>query len=241
MRNRRNLIIGALCFIVTALNMARARQAGDEWPMFRGNHRLSGVTANPLPDLLKLLWTYETEGSIESSAAIVNGVVYVGSQDGYLHAVDLRTGKLRWKYQTKGAVGESSPSVQNGIDLEKWEARWSYRHRVRKFPFYSSAAVTSDRIFVGGRDKMLHCLERPTGKAVWTFATRARVESSPLVAGSRVYFGSNDGRLYGLDMTSGQKIFEFELGSPLTASPAASMGSLVIGSRDGGLFCFGNP
>ena len=38
-----------------------------------------------------------------------------------------------------------------------------------------------------------------TGKAVWTFTTRARVDSSPIVAGNRVYIGGNDGKLYVLD------------------------------------------
>ena len=41
---------------------------------------------------LKLLWTYEAGDAIESSAAIADGVVYVGSQTGDLHAVNLADG-----------------------------------------------------------------------------------------------------------------------------------------------------
>ena len=66
--------------------------------------------------------------------------------------------------------------------------------------------MTPDRIIIGGRDKLVHALDRSTGKAVWTFTTRARVESSPLVAGSRVFAGSNDGTLYELDLASGKKV-----------------------------------
>jgi outer membrane protein assembly factor BamB len=86
----------------------------------------------------------------------------------------------------------------------------------------------------------VHCLERSTGKKVWTFTTRSRVESSPLITGSRVFVGSNDGLLYELDLETGKKTWEFTAGSPLSASPAAIEGSLVIGSQDGVLYCFGS-
>ena len=48
-------------------------------------------------------------------------------------------------------------------------------------------------------------IDATTGKAAWTFATRARVDSSPVVAGGRVYVGSSDGRLYVLDAAIGQE------------------------------------
>ena len=72
---------------------------------------------------------------------------------------------------------------------------------------------------------MVHALDRSTGKSVWTFLTRARVESSPLVAGSRVFVGSNDGHFYSLDMGSGKKLWDFTAGAPLSASPAAAEGA----------------
>ena len=78
-----------------------------------------------------------------------------------------------------------------------------------------------------------------TGKAAWTFATRARVDSSPAIVGGRVYIGSSDGRLYVLDAQSGKKLWEFDAGSALTASPAVAAGRLVIGSQDGRIYVLG--
>ena len=49
-----------------------------------------------------------------SSPAVVNGVVYVGSDDHSLHAVDAATGKVKWKYPTGGKV-QSSPLVLDGL------------------------------------------------------------------------------------------------------------------------------
>ncbi|MBI1791910.1 MAG: PQQ-like beta-propeller repeat protein [Acidobacteria bacterium] len=72
---------------------------------------------------------------------------------------------------------------------------WRYEHPERKFPFYSSAAVAAGKVVLGGRDKLVHCLNASTGKPVWSFPTRARVDSSPAISEGRVYIGSNDGRL----------------------------------------------
>jgi outer membrane protein assembly factor BamB len=126
-----------------------------------------------------------------------------------------------------------------GVDLRRRRIVWRYEHPERHFPFYSSAAVAADRIVVGGRDKLIHCLNAKTGKAIWTFATSARVDSSPAIAGGRVYVGSSDGRFYVLDLATGKKVWAFETGSPLSASPAIAAGRVVIGSQDGRLYCFG--
>jgi outer membrane protein assembly factor BamB len=345
----------------------------DGWPQFRGTAHLTGVSTSPLPETLKVLWTFDAGDAIESSAAIYGGSVYVGSGKGELLAVDLQSGALRWRYATKEAVGESSPCVGPdgivyigdlsgvfhavnaadgrglwtfkgeseirsspvlvgdrvligcydeslyclsaktgtliwkfktsgyvhctpavagglafiagcdelfrairisdgkevyninsgaytgasptivedmayygtfdnevlGVNLRTRRIAWHYRHPQRQFPFYSSAGVVQGRVVVGGRDKVVHCLNATTGKAVWTFITRARVESSPALASNRVFVGSNDGRFYVLDFASGAKLWEFNAGAPLSASPAIASGRIVIGSQDGKLFCIG--
>jgi outer membrane protein assembly factor BamB len=74
---------------------------------------------------------------------------------------------------------------------------------------------------------------------MWTFATGARVESSPATAGNRVYVGSGDGRFYVLDIATGTKVWEFDAGASIAASPAIASGRIVIGSQDGVLYAFG--
>src|SRR5207302_5760821 len=89
--------------------------AADEWPQFRGNPQLTGVADATIGATLSLLWTYEGGESIESSAAISGGSVYVGAQSADLLAIDLKTGKLRWKYKAQEGIGESSPAVRDGV------------------------------------------------------------------------------------------------------------------------------
>ena len=88
----------------------------DRWTQFRGSPTLIGTSAATIPDKLRVLWTYEAGEAIESSAAIADGVVYVGAQPGELHAVNLADGKPRWKYKASvEGIGESSPAVAGGL------------------------------------------------------------------------------------------------------------------------------
>ncbi len=364
-----------ICLLIIVSILCPTTKAQDtpanNWSQFRGNHRLTGVSQSAVPRNLRLLWTYEAGESIESSAAIVGGTVFVGTQKGELLSLNLENGAVYWKFSTGSPIGESSPAYSAGVvfigDLGGWinainatdgrklwafkagseiksspvvvgdrvligsydqhlyclstrsgsvlwkfktdgpvhstpgisggnafiagcdemfrairisdgkdvfnvssgaytgaspalkgEAAyygtfdnevmmvnlrdrsigWVYEHPQRKFPFYSSAAVFEDRVVLGGRDKLVHGLNTE-GKGVWTFATQARVESSPALAGGRVFVGSNDGRFYVLGLTNGAKLWEFNAGAPLSASPAIANGRVVIGAQDGRLYCFG--
>ena len=148
----------ALALPETAL--AQARKADPSvapaaaWSQFRGSPLLTGVSASVPPTSLKLLWSYEAGESIDSSAAIVDGVVYVGVSTGDLLALDLDSGKLRWRYSTGDSIGESSP------------------------------AVGHDAVFIGDLAGVLHAVSVRTGAQVWTFKTGGEVRSSPVIVGT---------------------------------------------------------
>src|SRR5580704_13743556 len=128
--------------IVTALTAF----AADEWPQFRGNPSLTGVSTSPVPKTLKLLWTFDAGDSIESSAAISEGVVYVGSETADLIAVNLSDGALRWKYKVKDGIGESSPAIHDGI------------------------------VVVGDLSGTIHAVNAKDGKGLWTFPAAGEVK-----------------------------------------------------------------
>jgi outer membrane protein assembly factor BamB len=62
-----------------------------------------------------VLWNYTAGGTVTySSPAIVNGVVYFGSDGGNVYALNASNGAPLWNYTTGGSV-ESSPAVANGV------------------------------------------------------------------------------------------------------------------------------
>jgi len=52
---------------------------------------------------------------VYSSPALANGVVYVGSGDDNVYALNADTGAKLWSYTTGGGVYDSSPAVANGV------------------------------------------------------------------------------------------------------------------------------
>jgi outer membrane protein assembly factor BamB len=196
-------------------------------------------------------WKLQTSGPVHATPAINNGIIYLGGCDERFRAIRLADGKVVFELPLGAYTGAST--VVNAthafvgtfnhdvvaIDLRARKIIWRYRDPDREFPYYSSAALVNGRVIVGGRDKSVHAIDAASGKNVWKFTTRARVDSSPAVSGGRIYVGSSDGRLYVLDAATGQKRWEFEAGEAITTSPAIAAGRLVVGAQDGRLYCFG--
>ena len=61
-----------------------------------------------------LKWKFKSNGKIFSSPAVINGMAYVGSEDHYLYAIAIKTGKQVWKFKTGGTV-DSSPAVYENV------------------------------------------------------------------------------------------------------------------------------
>jgi len=200
----------------------------------------------------KAVWTHPTDNYINGSPALLTtGEIVFGGCDSYLHVLQIADGKEVRQIESDAYIA-STVSVRDGIgyvgnygnmvmafDPKSGEIKWKYRDR--NFPYYSSAAVTDDRVIIGGRDKRLHCLDRATGKVVWLFQTRGEVDSSPVVCGDSIVVGSGDGRLYDVGLADGKERWSYAIGAPVTASPAAADGCVVVGAEDGNVYCFGRP
>ena len=85
----------------------------------------------------------------------------------------------------------------------------------------------------------MHALNPANGDELWTFATKQRVDSSPVIVGKRVFIGAADGRLYALDLKTGKELWEYQAAGGFTGSPAVADGKLVIATDRGAVYCFG--
>lgn len=86
----------------------------DGWSMFLQNPLHTGVFELLTPAQGKLRWSFPAEGPIDSSPAVYHGVVYAGSDDTYVYAIDERNGSMLWHTKLGDKV-KSSPAVAGGI------------------------------------------------------------------------------------------------------------------------------
>ena len=106
----KKVIIGFIAFfIISACNN------NNEWSKFRGNLGNTGHYEGEAPvELTNIKWKFKTEDEVNSSPAVAEGIVFFGSWDNYLYAVDIKTGQERWKFKTEGEVFKS-PALTDGI------------------------------------------------------------------------------------------------------------------------------
>jgi len=62
----------------------------------------------------KEIWRFKTGGKIASNASIDNGVIYIGSMDGFLYAINMN-GKEIWRFNTGDFIASQPTIYENKI------------------------------------------------------------------------------------------------------------------------------
>jgi outer membrane protein assembly factor BamB len=216
----------------------RAEPTAD-WPLFRGNPLQTGVASSSLPDDLEIRWKVRTKGAIEGGAAIVKGIVYIGSQDENLYAIDLATGKEKWKYHA--APFRAAPSVRDGfvyvgdldgmfhcVDAEKGTKRWTFETGAE---INSGANFARGAVVFGSGDETLYCLNADNGKKIWDFKVAGGpVLGSPAVVGDRTFVAGCDSALHVIDTAKGTEIAAVDIGGQVGATAAVRGDQLYLGT-----------
>lgn len=194
--------------------------------MFRGDVVHSGVYAGPGPRQFHgVKWKFATGDRVVSSPVWAEGVLYFGSDDGNVYAVDAATGRQKWKFRSGGPV-PASPAIAGGlVYFPSYDGRF-YAVEAQTGALRWKTATGGERRFEA---KGLHGMQ-PKSQ---TFPDPYDIFlSSPVVAAGTVYFGSGDGNFYALDAASGELRWKFQTGDVVHASPAYAGGTLYFGSWD---------
>lgn len=212
-----------------------------DWSQFHFD--ADGTRLNPYENVLNpnnvgrldLKWSHKTGGTVVSSPAVVNGVVYIGSNDNNVYALNAITGKKLWSYTT-GAGIYSSPAVTDGVVYVGSNDGNLYALNAvtgrKKWAYYtgggwSAPAVANGVVYVGSSKESgdnVYALKADTGALLWSFAARFSVYSSPAVVSGVVYIGSLDYHLYALDARTGALLWSFGTEGYMYASPVIANG-----------------
>ena len=192
-----------------------------------------------------LLWTVDTDNAVMSSPTVVDGTVYVGSNDSNLYALDAETGDREWAFQT-GAMVESSPTVVDGtvyvgsndsnlyaLDARTGKQGWTLQTDGK---VESSPTVAGNTVYVGSSDSTVYAVNVETGEQTYSFETDGSIESSPAVVDGTVYIGSNDAKLHAIDAETSEQEWVFETRLPVRSSPTVVDDTVFVGSRDNHLY-----
>lgn len=157
-------------------------------------------------------WAYSTGGAVESSPVVADGVLYVGSDDGNLYALNASTGALKWSFPTGGPV-QSSPAVSGGL----------------VFVGTNNCTITCQY-----GDSLVALTT--AGAVAWSFPTGGPA-SSPVVVDGVVYFvgnqcnvdcGYGSSTLYALQASTGSELWSSFEGGGFNPIPAISNNTVYL-------------
>ena len=198
--------------------------------MFRGDVAHTGVYRTSAPKTINhVAWEYKTGSRVFSSPVVADGIVFVGSNDHLVHAIDATTGKPVWKFQTDANVN-STPAVANGVVYVLSLDGNAYaldEHTGKQLWKFQTAGES--RLNVAGIYGLAP--SREVVPDVWDFYL-----SSPAVDAGTVYFGSGDHNVYALDAATGKLRWKFQAADVVHSSPAIVNGLLYIGCWDGTMY-----
>ena len=187
--------------------------SAKDWSLgYVGNIEQPRVGASGPEDLSNPKWVYRTGGKVSSSAAVVNGKVYIGSDDHNLYCLNAYTGQKIWNFMTGYWVG-ASPAVVGGKVYTGADDGY----------FYCLNAETGQQIWKTNAGGLFDHIMMPQ---------ELQSRSSPIIVGDRLYAGALDGKVYCLRISDGVVQWTYTTGGPIGGSPAYSNGVIFIASTD---------
>lgn len=208
--------------------------------------QVAAITASlgPMTESTKSVWHFECEDEVRGTPTYQNGVLYVGSYDNNVYALNAATGEFIWKFPTDGGV-VSKPAISEGnvyfgsedkrlyaISLRTGKLNWTY---ATDGPIRSSPCISEGHIFIGSDDGYLHAVNATLGRRAWRLEAGDAIRSTPLVAGELVYFGIESGDFYCVNFAGVIK-WRFKAKRAVTSSAVFSQGIVFFGSLDANLY-----
>jgi serine/threonine protein kinase len=190
-----------------------------------GNNRPNTMQPAPAADAssvafedvvgIKELWKFKAEDEIRGIPMFHKNIIYVGSYDNNLYALNAMDGTMRWKFPTDGGIA-SSPVVSPEDNL----------------------------VAFGSEDGYVYTVDIRTGKVNWTFKTGGPVRSTATIAGGHVFIGSDDAKFYAIRVSTGRASWQVDLLAPMRSRAAVSPERILVCADNGDVVALdisGNP
>jgi len=84
------------------------------------------------------------------------------------------------------------------------------------------------KIFIGGNDENLRCINVQNGNILWQKKLGTLLYSKPVISGNRLFIGTAGGTFYSLNPDKGTVLWEYKAGSGIFVTPAIDSSSVYF-------------
>ena len=114
----------------------------EDWHTFMHDLGFSGISPDKgIKPPLEPLWKFKTGGPLHASPVIANGILYIGSTDGKLYALDAKQWGIKWVFDAGDAIRYSATVLGNrvyfsarnnkvyALDAKTGEKLWEFKSK----------------------------------------------------------------------------------------------------------------
>jgi outer membrane protein assembly factor BamB len=180
-----------------------------------------------------------------SAPVVAKEVVYIGSYDGHLYALDVSSGDLAWRFKITNDMALGSPAVKEeilcigsndgylyGIDLKTKQERWKFEIGVTLPVIIPVPVIANERVYVVGRYHQLYVLNLDDGQLLWTFSLGNIPLSDPAITDQIICITGNNGCLYALNIDTGKQLWMSKLNNTFSwSAPIINQKTVYISSQ----------
>lgn len=166
--------------------------------------------------------------SFPGQPAIHDGVVYVGSEAGILHAVAMETGRELWRFQTDGPVFHppwvndnlvvfgSRDGRLRAVNAKSGDLIWSFEAgrvdwETRAIFINGIPSVMDGVAYFSSEDFNVYAVEIETGRQVWRHSLDEEPQALQIpIVDRTAYIGAWNGHLHAIDIDTGKRVWRSE-------------------------------
>lgn len=192
----------------------------------------------------KELSSKEIKGRITNQLVKTDDGVYALSEEGTLYKFGF-VGDLIWTFESKSYTHNSPASnsrvtvfgndggeiicIGNGNVLfsKDFNSILNFRKKIGG-PFFSSATIFENEIYIGNDDGNLYSINLTTGEIIWTFQTGASIRMEAVVNENEIYIGNLRGDYFKLSRLDGMQIWKTKTNGLLNITPLLTNEYLVL-------------
>lgn len=199
---------------------------------------------------LTVRWRYESNVTLNLTAAFDNERIYLPLAGGTIVALKAKDGQLYWRSDMGGELSASPVADENAIyvasetvgppnasagALRALGREGGVTHWMTPLvrPLRGALTINGEKLFAGGSDGRAYAFDKRTGGVLWSIPFTSSFNGQPVVKAGKVYFGSEDGTLLALEEATGRVLWRYRTKGAVRGPVAVTRNNVFFGSGDG--------
>jgi serine/threonine-protein kinase len=182
-----------------------------------------------------------------SGPTVHDGIIYVGSRDGRVVAINSSTQSQQWDYTFTSTTIYTTPIVDGdlvyvgtysgqayALTTALGTERWVYPRTGSMGAIVGSLVIANETIYISSSDGRVYALDTTYGDLKWKSEPLAdKLWTSPTVIGDTLYVSTFDCHIYALSVETGELLnWSFESQAGFASSPVIDEDTIFLGSFD---------